>query len=238
MGSSAEARCWAVVPAAGVGKRMQAQVPKQYLPLGERTVLEHTLSRLLTHPRIAGVVVAITPGDPYWQELASRFDATRVRVADGGAERCHSVLNALNRLNDIGDDAWVLVHDAARPCLRHADIDRLFAELEADPVGGILALPVSDTVKRADSQRTITATVDRNGLWRALTPQMFRFATLRRAIGDALARGDLVTDESAAIEAAGLAPKVVEGHADNIKITRPGDLALASLYLDLQQREA
>jgi 2-C-methyl-D-erythritol 4-phosphate cytidylyltransferase len=218
---------------------MQSAQPKQYLPLGTCTVLEHTISRLLQHPRIAGVVLAITPGDPYWADLAQGFDPVRVKVAPGGAERCHSVLNALELLSrHETEDAWVLVHDAARPCLRHADIDRLFAELEQHQVGGILALPVSDTVKRAGPDHTISATVDRNGLWRAMTPQMFRLGALRRSIADALARGELVTDEAAAIEAAGLAPKVVEGHADNIKITRPGDLALAALYLDLQSSKA
>jgi 2-C-methyl-D-erythritol 4-phosphate cytidylyltransferase len=227
-----------VVPAAGAGKRMQAQIPKQYLQLRGRTVLEYTLDRLLSHPRIAGVAVAISRGDGYWPEVAARFDASRLVVADGGAERCHSVLNALDALaKRVAPEEWVLVHDAARPCLRHGDIDRLFEELESHPVGGILALPVSDTVKRTDARQTITRTVDRNNLWRALTPQMFRLGTLRDAIGAALARDELVTDESAAIEAAGLSPRVVEGQGDNIKITRPGDLALAELYLDLQALE-
>ena len=229
---------WAVVPAAGAGKRMQAQQPKQYLTLGKRTILEHTLDRLLTHSRVAGVVLALSPEDPYWPALAPRYEGQSVLLADGGAERCHSVLNALRRLRGVaGDDDWVLVHDAARPCLRHADIDRLLTELEGDSVGGILALPVSDTVKRADAGHTITETVERTGLWRAMTPQMFRLGTLREAIAAALEGGVLVTDEAAAIEAAGLAPKVVEGHGDNIKITRPGDVALAALFLGLQARE-
>ncbi len=224
---------WAVVPAAGVGRRMGGDLPKQYLPLAGRRVIEHTLAHLC-HPAIQGMVVAITPGDPYFADIT--LPERPLWRADGGAERCHSVLNALDFLAShaaLGD--WVLVHDAARPCLRAADLDRLITELTDHAVGGLLGLPVADTVKRTDGRGDVVATVEREGLWRALTPQMFRLGTLRQALHQAVTAGQLVTDESAAIERLGLAPRMVEGHADNIKITRPQDLALAELYLRQQQ---
>ncbi|HXH01714.1 MAG TPA: 2-C-methyl-D-erythritol 4-phosphate cytidylyltransferase [Candidatus Competibacteraceae bacterium] len=224
-------RHWAVVPAAGVGKRMQAARPKQYLRLAGRTVIEHTLHTLLAHPRIAGVVVAVAADDPYWP--AQRLAAGKpLLTAPGGTERCHSVANALARLAGLAAaDDWVLVHDAARPCLRHEDLDRLLDTLADDAVGGLLAVPVRDTLKQADAAERVTATVDRSRLWHALTPQMFRYGLLRRALDSALAAGILVTDEAAAVEALGLAPRLVEGRADNLKITRPEDLALAEFFM-------
>lgn len=230
-------RYWAVVPAAGVGRRMGERLPKQYLPLGGRAVIAHTLMRLATHPAIAGIVVAIAADDPHWPAHCPETPVP-VYTAQGGAERCHSVLNALVALADHADERdWVLVHDAARPCLRHDDIDTLLAQLVLDPVGGLLGLPVSDTVKRCERDGRVLQTVEREGLWRALTPQMFRLGALRKALESALAQGRLVTDEAAAIEAQGLQPRMVAGHADNIKITHPQDLALAELYLR-QQEEA
>ncbi len=225
---------WAVIPAAGVGKRMQADRPKQYLELHGRTVLEHTLSRFLDHPRIGGVVVALTDGDPYWQELAITHH--KLMTASGGEERCHSVLNALQVLRAQADDNdWVLVHDAARPCLRREDLDQLIESLAQHPVGGLLGLPVADTVKRTAVDDTVVETVPREHLWRALTPQMFRLGELYAALDTALKNNQLVTDESSAMELAGKAPKMVEGHGDNIKITRPQDLRLAELYLAEQK---
>lgn len=221
---------WTVIPAAGVGKRMKADRPKQYLELHGRTVLEHTLSRFLDHPKISGVVVAITDADPYWQELA--ISHPKLQVAPGGEERCHSVLNALNLLQgEAASDDWVLVHDAARPCLRREDLDHLIEVLSMHPVGGLLGLPVADTMKRTAIDDTVIETVSREHLWRALTPQMFRFADLHAALDTALKNNQLVTDEASAMELAGKAPKMVEGHGDNIKITRPQDLRLAELYL-------
>jgi len=225
---------WAVIPAAGVGKRMQADRPKQYLQLHGRTVLEHTLSRFLDHSQISGVVVAVTEGDPYWQELA--LEHPKLLSAPGGEERCHSVLNALVALQKVADESdWVLVHDAARPCLRSEDIDHLLEELAVHPVGGLLGLPVADTMKRTGDDDTVIETVSRDNLWRALTPQMFRLGELYQALGGALQRNALVTDEASAMELAGKAPKMVEGHGDNIKITRPQDLTLAELYLAQHQ---
>lgn len=226
---------WVVIPAAGVGKRMGAAVPKQYLPLAGRTVIEHTIARFLGHPGTVGITVAVGPDDGYWNGLPPARDE-RVRRVDGGPERCHSVLNALDDLSErTAADAWVLVHDAARPCLRREDLDRLVARLWDDPVGGILAVPVRDTMKRADPHGRIRATEDRAGLWHALTPQMFRLGPLRGALRRALDAGVLVTDEASAMEHAGHAPMLVEGHGDNLKITRPEDLALAEFFLTQQR---
>ncbi len=224
---------WAVVPAAGVGRRMGGERPKQYLELHGRRVIDHTLGRLAAHAGLRGLVVAIGAEDEFWRppDLARPLE-----TVIGGDERCHSVLNALEHLADrAGEDDWVLVHDAARPCLRGEDIDRLLSELSEHPVGGLLGLPVADTVKRTDTRGEVLETVSREGLWRALTPQMFRLGLLRRALREALDANEWVTDEAAAIERAGYRPMMVEGHADNIKITRPQDLALAALYLAQQE---
>jgi len=224
-------RYWAVVPAAGVGRRMGAALPKQYLPLAGFSVIVHALNTLLQHPRISGLVVVIGAGDAWWERIRLVSDKPLLQ-APGGEERCHSVLNGLQALAAwAAPDDWVLVHDAARPCLPAADLDRLMTALQDDPVGGLLAVPVRDTLKRADPEGRVRATVDRAGLWHALTPQMFRFNLLRDALREALARHLLVTDDAAAMEAAGWAPRLVEGRADNIKITRPEDLALAEFYL-------
>ena len=226
-----EPRYWAVVPAAGVGRRMGAAIPKQYLPLAGRPVIEHTLACLLTHPALAGVCVAVGAQDAWWANIEYAAHPHLLR-AEGGAERADSVLNALERLAGRADPAdWVLVHDAARPCLRHTDIDRLIHEAGAHPVGGVLGVPVRDTMKHAGLDRGIRETVPREGLWHAFTPQMFRLGMLREALREALRAGLPVTDEASAMEHRGLAPLMVEGHPGNIKITRPGDLELAAFYL-------
>ena len=212
---------------------MGSTIPKQYLPLAGRPVIAWTLDTLLRHPRIDGLVVAIGGEDEWWPEVAASLAAIKpLRVVTGGAERCHSVLNGLEALRQHADASdWVLVHDAARPCLAVADLDRLMNELADDPVGGLLAAPVRDTLKQADSAGRVATTIDRSRLWHALTPQMFRLGQLRDALNAALADGLLVTDEAAAMEAAGFAPRLIEGRADNLKITRPEDLALAEFYL-------
>jgi 2-C-methyl-D-erythritol 4-phosphate cytidylyltransferase len=223
--------CWAVVPAAGVGARMAADRPKQYLPLAGRSVIEHSLDRLLDHPRISAGVVAISAADGYWPQLRYRHQKP-LWVAAGGAERCDSVLSALQVLSEhAAPDDWVLVHDAARPCLRSTDVDRLITACSDHTVGGILAVPVRDTIKQAGADNLIAATVDRSRLWHAQTPQMFRLEDLRKALEQALAAGALITDEASALEWVGGQPLLVEGHADNIKITRPEDLAVAEFYL-------
>lgn len=227
---------WAIVPAAGIGSRMQAERPKQYLDLDGRTILEHTLHRLSSHPQVEGIVVSIANDDPYWPTLDKSFNCP-LHVVDGGKERVDSVLNALQYLKQVNaDDSWVMVHDAARPLLRHADIDLMLAQLATDDVGGILGVPVTDTVKRVDSSNVITETVCREGLWRAGTPQMFRLHALSDAIKTAQSEIK-VTDEASAMEYVGKQPKMVEGHSDNIKITVPQDLALATLFLQQQREE-
>ncbi len=228
-------RCWAVVPAAGVGRRMAAPIPKQYLRLGARLVIDHTLARLLDHPRIEAVAVSLSAEDSWWPDTA-HADHPGILRAPGGAERCHSVLNGLTALHDRAeDDDWVLVHDAARPCLRRNDIDRLLERLAGHPVGGLLGEPVRDTMKRTDPAGQIEGTVTRDNLWHAYTPQMFRFAILRDALEEALRQALPVTDEASAMELAGHRPLMVAGHGDNIKITRPEDLALAAFFLVQQE---
>lgn len=215
----------AVVPAAGVGKRMGSTVPKQYLKLAGKTVLEHSLARLLAHDAIERVVVAVSPEDQWFASLPLAEDSRVLRV-DGGRERADSVLNALA----VVTSEWVLVHDAARPCLAYGDLDALLAAAQ-QPQGAILACRVRDTMKRGNGRGAIAESVPRDELWHALTPQCFATEELRRALADALAKGLAVTDEASAMELAGIHPLLVEGRADNIKITRPEDLALAGFFL-------
>lgn len=216
------------MPAAGIGRRFGADRPKQYAPLCGRTVIEWALAPFLTDPRCAGAVVALAEDDPYWKDVAS----PGVFVAAGGQERSHSVRNGLTTLAERANrDDWVLVHDAARPCLSGQDLDRLLADLAVHPVGGLLATPASDTLKRADASRDVQQTVDRAGLWRALTPQMFRYGRLCEALDRAHAAGRTPTDEAQAIEWLGDIPRLVEGAAANLKITSAADLAIAAALL-------
>ncbi len=216
---------WIVIPAAGVGSRMRADRPKQYLSLAGQSVIEHTLSCFLDHPGLLGLVVSLAADDPYWSNLDCAKDP-RIQRADGGAERADSVLAGLHRLSELGarDDDWVLVHDAARPNLSRQDLDKLLAELGDDPVGGLLAVPARDTLKRAGTDGRVVETIDRSVIWQAFTPQMFRLGALRDALANALEAGAAVTDEASALEWAGLSPRLVEGRSDNLKITRPEDL--------------
>lgn len=224
---------WAVVPAAGVGKRMGADCPKQYLMLSGKPVIAHTLDRLLAVRSLLGLAVAVSPDDPYWNTLEVSLDPRIIR-AEGGQERADSVLNALIALSGQADsNDWVLVHDAARPCVMPSDIERLMDTLVEEPIGGILALPVTDTLKTV-ADRSILGTADRTTIWRALTPQMFRYGALRQALSLALEQGHTVTDEASAMEQMGFQPRIVEGRPDNIKITRPEDLALATFYMESQ----
>lgn len=237
MSLTSNPRFWAVIPAAGVGRRLGAAIPKQYLDLAGRPVIDWTLTPFVDDPRISGIWVAVGAEDGYWSATAYASHA-KVRRIEGGAERCHSVLNALEALADEADlSDWVLVHDAARPCLRQADLDRLITELAVDLVGGILAVPVRDTMKGADGGGRIRTTLERSALWHAYTPQMFRLGPLLEALRDAIAAGDLVTDDASAMERIGLSPRLIEGHADNLKITRAEDLPLARFFLDMQQAQ-
>lgn len=224
---------WAVVPAAGVGKRMQADRPKQYLELAGKTVLEHTLTRLLQTEVFSAVSVAISVEDPYWPELTISKNE-RVLTAPGGKERADSVLSALQAISGrVSEQDWVLVHDAARPCITAADIRLLIDLLQDDEIGGILALSSHDTLKNVEGG-SIVGTLDRTHIWRALTPQMFRYGRLKQAL-EASVGNPAVTDEASALELLGMSPKIVEGRPDNIKITRPEDLPLAQFYLEQQQ---
>lgn len=230
-------RFWGVVPAAGVGRRLGGEIPKQYLDLEGHPVIEHSILRLLEHPAIEKVVVALYPGDRWWPTLELANDQ-RIEQVHGGEERSHSVLNALEYLRVMASDRdWVLVHDAARPCLRRSDLDQLIQTLRDDPVGGLLAMPLHDTVKQADSAGRVEATVPREKLWRALTPQMFRLGSLYSALSDALNRRLRITDDASAMELAGHQPRLVEGRADNIKITLREDLPLAAFYLRQQTKQ-
>ena len=224
----------ALVPAAGTGSRFGADTPKQYLTLCGKPLLWHALQPLATHPAIAKVLVVLHPDDRTfaglsWSELGGKLLALHA----GGATRAHSVLGGLSAPGaQLEDDDWVLVHDAARPCLGAALIDRLIETLRDDAVGGLLAIPVADTLKREDADQRIAATEARAGLWRAQTPQMFRAGLLRRALqGTDLAH---ITDEAGAVEAMGLRPKLVMGSDLNVKVTYPEDLRLAQLILAAQ----
>ncbi len=220
---------WLVMPAAGIGRRFGAERPKQYAPLRGRTVIEWALAPFLRDARCAGVTVALAADDPYWREIAP----PRVLTALGGTERSHSVRNALAALAPRAQaEDWVLVHDAARPCLPDADLERLIVELAGHPVGGLLATPAADTLKRADAAGCVTETVDRTGLWRALTPQMFRYGLLCAALDEAHAAGRTPTDEAQALEWLGKRPALVAASAANLKITRAADLTLAAALLE------
>ncbi|HUH00263.1 MAG TPA: 2-C-methyl-D-erythritol 4-phosphate cytidylyltransferase [Gammaproteobacteria bacterium] len=230
------ARAWAVVPAAGSGRRMGAAVAKQYLPLRGRPLLSHALEPLLACARLDAVVLVVAGDDTRWRDIVPRD--SRLLLAGGGALRRDSVMNGLERLAEVAAaDDWVLVHDAARPCLSARELEALFEALADDPVGGLLAVPLADTLKSADDSGRVAATVPRENLWRALTPQMFRYGLLRRALAATVAAGIVVTDEAAAIEHAGHRPMLVPGRAANLKVTGPEDLALAAAVLTAREEE-
>jgi 2-C-methyl-D-erythritol 4-phosphate cytidylyltransferase len=230
---------WAIVPAAGVGRRMQqgssAKLPKQYLPLFGKTVIEHSLERVLAVPQISRVLVAVSPEDEYWTSLAISRDPRLERVI-GGKDRHNSVFNALAALADrAAEDDWVLVHDAVRPCVTPGCIETMIRKLSGHAVGGLLGFPLADTLKKVDDGGLVKATVDRTGVWAAATPQMFRYGVLTKALREFIATDRLPTDEAMAIESLSLPVKIVAGRRDNIKITVPGDLELAATILSAQQ---
>lgn len=225
---SSAARCFALVPCAGIGERAASGGPKQYAPLAGRAVVAHTLAALATVPRLARTLVVLAAEDRVFEQHVPGFAGWAVRC--GGATRAASVAAGLAALRDHGarDEDWVLVHDAARCLLQPAWVERLIAACEGDAVGGLLALPIADTLKQEADGRA-AATVPRAAKWAAQTPQMFRLGLLARALHEA---GDQVTDESSAIEALGLAPKLVPGDWENLKITWPADFALAARLLE------
>lgn len=218
----------AVVPAAGIGSRMQTECPKQYLKIGTKTILEHAVASLLAHPRIRHVIITLSPTDRWFSSLPLAKDP-HISVVKGGGQRADSVLAGLQ----VAQNAqWVLVHDAARPCLHHDDLVSLLALTETSRVGGILAAPVRDTMKRGEPGRSLIAhTVDREDLWHALTPQLFPLELLKSCLLRALNEGATITDEASALEYCGFHPELISARADNIKVTRPEDLALAEFYL-------
>ena len=221
---------WCVVPAAGRGTRVGGDCPKQYLPLAGRPLIEHTLGRLAAHPRVAGLLVVLGARDDLWPGMFA-LNGKPVHTAVGGAERCDSVLAGLDALPaSVADDDFVLVHDAARPCVRLADIDRLVERAGATE-GGLLGAPLRDTLKRAGEDGRSECTEPRDRRWRAFTPQMFRRAALAGALREASRRGLRVSDEAMAMELAGHAPLLVEGAEDNIKVTTAADFALAEFLL-------
>jgi 2-C-methyl-D-erythritol 4-phosphate cytidylyltransferase/2-C-methyl-D-erythritol 2,4-cyclodiphosphate synthase len=239
-------RVWAIVPAAGRGTRFTGSAagsaPKQYAPLLGATVLEWSLRALLAEPRVHAVVVALAADDAHWPSVAARLQNPKLRTTLGGANRQDSVTNGLDALAEqAAADDWILVHDAARPCLNAADLRALLDALDAagpadgtaDSAGAVLAAPIVDTVKRELGDHV--ATVDRQGLWRALTPQVFAFAQLRHALKEATLAGIAVTDEAQAVERMGLRPTLVPGSPFNVKITRQEDLALASRILNMTE---
>lgn len=227
---------WFVVPAAGVGKRFGSDIPKQYLTLAGKRVVEHTLERLLSlTPR--GIVIAVSREDSVWRTLPlSRHPL--ISVVTGGQERSDSVRNALVFLREKVDSSdWILVHDVARPCVSIEDISRLFLQLENSAIGGILATPVSDTLKLIGQDLKIEKTEDRSKFWAALTPQMFRFDVLMEGVDYCLQNGIVPTDEAMALELIGYHPELVEARRDNIKITRPEDMAIAETILCWQHQQ-
>lgn len=235
-------RYWVVVPAAGIGTRMGAECPKQYLQLAGKTLLEQTLERLLQLPQLAGILLALHPEDSHWFGLPLSRDK-RITVVNGGQERSRSVLNALNHLSLEADaQDWVLVHDAARPCITLGAINELCRQIAGHSVGGLLGVPVGDTLKQIQAPtrpghfQQVVATLDRSLLWQAQTPQAFRCQLLRDCLTQALAQGASITDEASAMELAGYQPLMVEGRGDNIKVTRPEDLVLAELILQRQEQ--
>ena len=223
---------WCVVPAAGRGLRVGGDLPKQYLPLNDRTVIQCTLDRLSMLP-VEAIIVPVAADDGRAGVLDYR-DASRIRFVVGGVERADSVLAGLEAItNQASDEDWVLVHDVARPCVRIEDVEHLLASIATHPVGGLLANRVRDTMKRGMGDE-VAETIARDHLWHALTPQVFRFGLLRDALLAARVQGIVVTDEAQALELCGEKPLLVEGARDNLKITWPEDLQMAEAFLKLQ----
>ncbi len=215
-----------IVPAAGTGSRMASVLPKQYVALAGKPMIAHTIQVFFNHPRIASIHLGLHPNDQFWRSLPIE-PASKLKLHyTGGESRSETVLNTLHDMNALGqcaEDDWILVHDAARPGLTQALLTDLLSTLEHDPVGGLLALPVADTLKQSDVFNHVANTIPRAHLWQAQTPQMFRYATLKNALENF---NGAATDEAEAVEALGLQPKLVQGELRNLKITYPQDLTL------------
>jgi 2-C-methyl-D-erythritol 4-phosphate cytidylyltransferase len=224
-----------LIPAAGFGQRIGAEIPKQYLLLLGKPLIQHTLTIFMDCPRISSVSVVLSAEDVYWEATSAVTNSemlqnSKIKVQRcGGAARSATVLNGLLSMQDsLEADDWVLVHDAVRPCLSLASLDNLLDTLENDTVGGLLAIPLADTLKRTDTEQRVAATLPREGLWLAQTPQMFRYGLLTKALQQS---GDTPTDEAQAVEALGFKPKLVAGELRNLKVTYPQDLVLAEAIL-------
>ena len=229
---------WAILPAAGIGRRMGSTIPKQYLTIDGVPLILHSLRRLSAVSEIQKIIVVIHPEDNRWAKLqesiVEEFE-NRIITVMGGDERYQSVLNGLTAVTELAaSDDWVLVHDAVRPCIRTSDIENLISKVSLHPVGGLLGSAVDNTLKKVGADLSVIETVDRESYWNALTPQMFRFAALKESIEAVVASGEQVTDEAAAMEVAGFKPIMIAGNKDNIKITVESDLVWASQILKNQ----
>lgn len=211
-----------IIPAAGVGNRMANVLPKQYLQLAGKPMISHVIQVFFNNPRIADIHLALSPEDEFWRSLTLNPESKLHLHYTGGASRSETVLNTLQAI-DADDEDWVLVHDAARPGLSAELLNRILDALERDDVGGLLAMPVADTLKKSDKTNHVKKTVSRQNLWQAQTPQMFRYATLKKALSNF---DGTPTDEAEAIEALGLQPKLVLGELSNLKVTYPQDLQM------------
>lgn len=216
-----------IIPAAGTGNRMQNALPKQYLPLAGKPIISHVIQVFFNNPRIASIHLALSEDDQFWRTLTLNADSKLKLHYTGGASRAETVLNTLQVI-EADDDDWILVHDAARPGLSAELLDKLLSTLEDDAVGGLLAMPVADTLKKSDQTNHVAQTVSRQSLWQAQTPQMFKYGVLKRALqaNSSAASSQAYTDEAEAIEALGLKPKLVQGELRNLKVTYPQDLEL------------
>ena len=221
-----------IIPAAGTGNRMQNALPKQYLPLAGKPMISHVIQVFFNNPRIASIHLALSPDDGFWRSLTLNPESKLHLHYTGGASRSETVLNTLAVI-DVADEDWILVHDAARPGLSTALLDTLLDALQDAAVGGLLAMPVADTLKLSDEKNQVKKTVSRQHLWQAQTPQMFRYATLKKALSDF---DGSATDEAEAVEALGLQPKLVQGELANLKVTYPQDLEMLEALF--KQREA
>lgn len=237
---------WVVIPAAGIGQRMQSQLPKQYLKIHEKTLIEHTLDCFLKHDQVAGIVVVLSATDNYWHSLNIESKFKPIETVLGGLDRSASVIQGLKylqQLKKIPESSWVMVHDAARPCLSKEDLDAVLAVRKTETIGGLLASPVRDTMKRSvnlDNAGTgsdvaifdcVSHTESRENLWHALTPQIFRIGALQKALHYSQQEGFDITDESSAMENIGEKPIIVECLHNNIKVTHPDDIQLATFLL-------
>jgi len=232
---------WVVIPAAGIGQRMQSDIPKQYLKINNKTILEHTLNCFLYRDEVVGILVVLAPHDEYWNSLS--FENTSLKetlfTTNGGKDRAESVLCGLDYLFDVqklSPDSWVMVHDAARPCLSSIDLDSLLELCCSEEVGGLLASPVKDTMKRSEvlsgGDNRVMHTESRDGLWHAQTPQMFRLNKIKFALEECQKSGFNVTDECSAMEYVGESPLIIESLFNNVKVTNPADIKLVEYLLN------